>query len=137
MNKSLAVVCSLVSLVGGVLVSTSSQAQDTSTRRTASAPAPAPAVPTYYKDVAPLLQKNCVSCHVTGGIAPFALDNPKNAVLYSARIAQVTQSGYMPPWLPSSDSEAYLNERKLSTASKKVLTDWLKAKTPLGTPPKK
>ena len=131
MNKSLAVVCSLVSLVGGVLVSTSSQAQSTGFRPTATA------VPTYYKDVAPILRKNCISCHVAGGIAPFALDNPKNAVAYSTRIVQVTQSGYMPPWLPSADSEAYLNERKLSAASKKVLADWAKAKAPLGIPPKK
>jgi cytochrome c5 len=50
-------------------------------------------VPTYYVDIKPILEKNCVSCHVTGGIAPFALDNPTDAVQWADRIAQVTKSG--------------------------------------------
>mgnify|MGYP000344234800 CR=1 FL=1 len=131
MNKSFAIVCSLVSLGSVLLLTTFGQAQNTVNRT------PAKVVPTYYKDIAPILKQNCVSCHVAGGIAPFALDNPRNAVAYSTRIVQVTQSGYMPPWLPSADSEAYLNERKLSAASKKVLADWANAKTPLGIPLKK
>jgi hypothetical protein len=44
-------------------------------------------VPTYYRDVQPILDKNCVGCHIEGGIAPFALDNPKDAAKY-ARSAQ-------------------------------------------------
>lgn len=94
-------------------------------------------IPTYYRDVQPILEKNCVSCHVKGGIAPFVLDNPKEAVARAERIAQVTQAGYMPPWPPGKDSQPFLNERKLGTASKQILADWAKAGAPLGTPPKK
>jgi hypothetical protein len=94
-------------------------------------------VPTYYRDVQPILEKNCVSCHVKGGIAPFVLDNPKEAVARAERIAQVTQSGYMPPYPPGKDSQPFLNERRLGTASKQILIDWAKAGAPLGTAPKK
>jgi hypothetical protein len=94
-------------------------------------------VPSYYVDVAPILQKNCVSCHVAGGIAPFALDNPKDAVQWAERIAQVTQSGYMPPFPPSRESGPFLNERRLGAATKQILQDWAAAKAPLGKAPRK
>ena len=35
--------------------------------------AQAPAVPTFTKDVAPILYKHCVSCHRPGEIAPMSL----------------------------------------------------------------
>ncbi len=89
-------------------------------------------VPTYYVDVAPILAKNCVSCHTVGGIAPFALDNPKDAVNWAARIAVVTRSEYMPPYPPGRDSQPFLNERRLGSASKQILEDWVQAGAPLG-----
>jgi mono/diheme cytochrome c family protein len=89
-------------------------------------------VPTYYVDVQPILEKNCVSCHTTGGIAPFSLQTPEDAVKHAAQIGAVVESGYMPPWPPGDDSPAYLNERKLGEASKKMLVDWAKAGAPLG-----
>jgi hypothetical protein len=94
-------------------------------------------IPTYYVDVQPILEKNCVSCHVKGGIAPFVLDNAKEATARAERIAQVTQSEYMPPYPPSKDSQPFLNERRLGVASKKILADWAKAGAPLGIAPKK
>jgi mono/diheme cytochrome c family protein len=93
-------------------------------------------VPTYYVDIKPILEKNCTSCHTTGGIAPFALDNPTDAVKWADRIAQVTKSGYMPPWPPSKDGEPFLYERRLGAASKQLLEDWAKAKAPLGKAPR-
>ncbi len=94
-------------------------------------------IPTYYVDVQPILEKNCVSCHVAGGIAPFALDNPKDAVLRANEIAEVTREEYMPPFPPSRDSQLFYNERRLGMASKKILEDWAKAKAPLGRAPRK
>ncbi len=93
--------------------------------------------PTYYVDVQPILEKNCVTCHVTGGIAPFTLDNPADAVKWATRIAEVTRSEYMPPWPPARDSQPFFNERRLGQASKQVLEDWSKAGAPLGKSPKK
>jgi mono/diheme cytochrome c family protein len=94
-------------------------------------------VPTYYVDVAPILEQNCTSCHAAGGIAPFALDNPKDAVQWAARIAQVTKSESMPPYPPGRDSQPFLNERRLGTASKQILEDWANAGAPLGKAPRK
>ena len=94
-------------------------------------------VPTYYVDIKPILEKNCTSCHATGGIAPFALDTPTDAVKWADRIAQVSKAEYMPPWPPSKDGEPFLYERRLGAASKQVLENWAKAKAPLGKAPRK
>jgi mono/diheme cytochrome c family protein len=94
-------------------------------------------MPTYYVDVQPILEKNCVSCHVVGGIAPFALDNPKDAVAWSKRMAEVTKNETMPPYPPSRDSQPFWNERRLGVASKQILADWAKAGAPLGRAPRK
>jgi mono/diheme cytochrome c family protein len=88
--------------------------------------------PNYYRDVQPILEQHCVSCHVTGGIAPFPLTSGKDAVKWADEIARVTQNGYMPPWPPGGDSPAFLNDRRLGVASKQLLADWAKAGAPLG-----
>jgi mono/diheme cytochrome c family protein len=93
-------------------------------------------IPTYYVDVVDILAKNCISCHVVGGIAPFALDNPTNAVEWAERIAEVTSEEYMPPWPPGRDSPVFWNERRLGPASKQILQDWAKAGAPLGRVPR-
>jgi mono/diheme cytochrome c family protein len=124
MNKPAAVVIIASSLCGLALFSMG-RAQNSSY------------TPTYYVDVQPILAKNCVSCHVAGGIGPMALDNPKDVVQWADRIAEVTKSEYMPPWPPGRDSQQFLNERRLGSATKKTLEDWAKAKAPLGQAPKK
>lgn len=98
---------------------------------------PSRIIPTYYVDVQPILEKHCTSCHTAGGIAPFALDNPKDAVAWASRIAQVTQSEYMPPYPPGRDSQRFIDERRLGAASKQVLEDWAKAGAPLGKAPRR
>src|SRR4051812_3050706 len=36
-------------------------------------PPPAPQVTTWHKDVAPIIQRKCATCHEAGNIAPFSL----------------------------------------------------------------
>src|SRR3954463_3208848 len=91
----------------------------------------APKGPTYYQDVAPLLAKNCNGCHVEGGIAPFALTTPDDAVGYSSKIASQTQSGAMPPWPPGPSSPAYAHDRRLTAEQIAMLSTWAQAGAPL------
>ncbi len=88
--------------------------------------------PTYYTDVQPIIETHCSGCHVDGGIAPFALQSGADAVKWSARIAAVTKSGYMPPWPAGPDSPAFLNDRRLGVATKQIFSDWAAAGAPLG-----
>ena len=48
--------------------------------------------PTYYRDVAPILDSKCASCHRLGGIAPFALTSAADARSHAAGIVQHDES---------------------------------------------
>ena len=53
---------------------------------------------TFHKQVEPILQKNCQSCHRPGQIAPFALTSYQEAAGWAATIREVVDQGRMPPW---------------------------------------
>ena len=57
--------------------------------------------PTYYADIKPLIERKCLSCHVEGGIAPFALTSPDDVVATASFLANSGESLVMPPWPPS------------------------------------
>jgi hypothetical protein len=55
--------------------------------------------PTFWADIAPILNEKCSSCHQAGGIAPFALDNYADAAQWAPLAAAMTASRVMPPYL--------------------------------------
>ncbi len=89
-------------------------------------------IPTYYKDVQPILDKNCVSCHIEGGIAPFSLFHPKEAVEYAREAQFAVQKKKMPPWMPGGESPKFKDETKLTDDEIAVIANWAWAGAPLG-----
>ncbi len=64
-------------------------------------PAPttgAGAAVTFHKDVEPILQKHCQTCHVANGIAPMPLVTYADSKPYASLMAAQTSSRAMPPW---------------------------------------
>src|SRR5262249_1938420 len=57
--------------------------------------------PTYTKDVALILQKNCLECHRRGQVGPFALETYEQARKRATDIATVVEDRLMPPWKAS------------------------------------
>jgi hypothetical protein len=57
--------------------------------------------------VAPVFAEKCVSCHRSGGIAPFSLTSAQSARRHAQAIALMTKLRVMPPWMPGGDSPAY------------------------------
>ena len=55
-------------------------------------------VPTYSKDVAPILQKNCQVCHRPGEAGPFSLLTYAEARRRAGKIKDALLDGKMPPW---------------------------------------
>jgi hypothetical protein len=55
--------------------------------------------PTFWGDVAPILNDKCTACHQADGIAPFALDNYADAANWAQLVAAMTESRIMPPYL--------------------------------------
>src|SRR3954470_22367047 len=74
--------------------------------------------PTYNRDVAPILDAKCASCHRLGGIAPFSLTTAGPAKAHAAGVVRMTKAGAMPPWMPGADSAAFVGRdtRRLTTA---------------------
>lgn len=64
-----------------------------------------PGAVTFHKDALPIFQKVCQSCHVEGGIAPFALVSYADAKAVAGSIVAQTASRTMPPWGAQQTSE--------------------------------
>lgn len=87
---------------------------------------------TYAHQVAPILYQHCTTCHHPGGAGPFSLLTYQDAVRRAPQILAVTQSRYMPPWLPEPGRGDFMDSRRLSDPDRETLRRWLTAGTPQG-----
>jgi hypothetical protein len=95
--------------------------------------------PTFHRDVEPLLQKRCQSCHTAGGIAPFSLISYAEASPLALLIAETTGSRLMPPWGAQDTDECqtrhgWRNDERLSDDEIAMLAAWGAAGAPEGDP---
>jgi mono/diheme cytochrome c family protein len=90
------------------------------------------AAPTYNRDIAPVLYKNCAECHRPGQVAPFSLLTYEDARKRAAIIASVTEKRYMPPWKAEPGYGHFADERRLTDAEIARIAAWAKAGAPEG-----
>ncbi|HEV8447355.1 MAG TPA: hypothetical protein VGQ44_11055 [Gemmatimonadaceae bacterium] len=86
---------------------------------------PRHAAPTFSKDVAPIIYKNCASCHHPGGLGPFSLVDYDSAKAQTDKMEDAVSTGYMPPWHAEGPHGVFRNDRRLSDADKKIILDWI------------
>src|SRR5947207_10210059 len=99
------------------------------------APAAASAqAPTFSKDVAPILYKNCTNCHRPGEIGPMPLVTYKDARPWAKSIATRVANGTMPPWHADPSHGQFLNDRSLKAADRDALLKWANGGAPEGKP---
>ena len=82
------------------------------------------AAPTFSKDVAPILYKNCATCHRAGEIGPMALLTYNDARPWAKSIATRVANGTMPPWHADPTHGEFLNDRRLSDADRDTIVKW-------------
>ncbi|AXC14331.1 hypothetical protein ACPOL_5075 [Acidisarcina polymorpha] len=87
---------------------------------------------TYSKQIAPILYKNCSGCHHPGGSGPFSLLSYQDAARWGTVIARVTQSRYMPPWLPEPGYGEFADNRRLPDADVALIKRWVNSGMPQG-----
>jgi len=92
------------------------------------------APPTFTKDVAPILYKNCASCHRAGEIAPMPLLTYEQARPWAKSIREKVALGQMPPWHAVQPRGTFSNDRRLSELEKNTLIRWTDAGAPQGDP---
>jgi hypothetical protein len=84
---------------------------------------------TWHQDVAPIVEKHCGSCHVTGGIAPFALEDYGSAKQVAGLMVQEVEAGRMPPWGERETEECqplhgFKGDRRLTPEEIGLIRQW-------------
>jgi hypothetical protein len=94
--------------------------------------ASASSAPTFSKDVAPILYKQCTTCHRPGEIAPMSLLTYQEARPWARAIKEAVSRRAMPPWHAEAPHDTFENERYLSDAERETLVKWADAGAPQG-----
>jgi hypothetical protein len=97
----------------------------------AAAPVPEP---TFYKDVLPVLEKNCQGCHRPGEAAPMSFLNYESTRPYAKAIKSAVLSKKMPPWFADPHYGKFSNDRRLADADVKTLVAWVDSGAKAGNP---
>ena len=84
-----------------------------------------PPAPTFSKDVLPILQKNCQSCHRPGQIAPMSLLTYEQARPWARDIKTKVASRQMPPWFADPQYGHFSNNRALSQSDVDTIVKWV------------
>src|SRR5262245_3235956 len=92
--------------------------------------------PTFAKDVAPILQKNCQTCHHQGTSAPMSLVTYEEVRPWARSIRQRVAARDMPPWHldKTVGVRKYKNDRSLSDDEIATIVKWVDAGAPQGNP---
>jgi mono/diheme cytochrome c family protein len=97
---------------------------------------PAADTVTFNREIAPIIYRNCSSCHRPGEAAPFTLLSYKDVTKKGKMIAKVTASHLMPPWKAEVASYPYRDERRLTEGEIALIQAWVKGNMPEGKGPK-
>ena len=89
---------------------------------------------TYYKDVQPLIQTHCQSCHRPGEIGPMPLENYKQVRPWANAIKESVLLKKMPPWFADPHFGKFANDRSLSPREIETIRSWVDAGAPEGNP---
>src|SRR6185503_19537487 len=94
--------------------------------------APAP-VPTFTKDVAPIIFNKCASCHRPGEVAPMTLLSYEDVRPWAKVIKNKVATREMPPWGADPDHSLKMrNDRSLSNDQIATIVAWVDGGAPKG-----
>jgi hypothetical protein len=91
-----------------------------------------PAAPTYARDVAPILNARCVSCHRPNQIGPMVLTSYTDARPWARSIRRKVVAREMPPWGADPRYGRFKNDWSLSQAQIDTIAAWVDAGAPMG-----
>jgi hypothetical protein len=79
---------------------------------------------TFNKDVLPILQKNCQTCHRPGEAAPMSFLTYESARPYAKAMKAAVLNKKMPPWFANPQVGEFRNAPALSEADVRTLSAW-------------
>ena len=92
--------------------------------------------PTFTKDVAPIFQEKCQSCHRPDSIAPMSLLTYQESRPWAKSIRERVISRAMPPWAidKTVGIQHFANDRSLTDDQIQTIVRWVDAGAPQGDP---
>lgn len=93
---------------------------------------------TFHKDIEPILQRACQTCHRAGGVAPMSLVTYDEVVPFAGLIEYRTglrdRAGAMPPWYAKKDVgiQHYKQDPSLSDEEVAAISAWARGGVPKG-----
>ncbi len=81
---------------------------------------------TFTKHVAPIVYRNCASCHRPGEVAPFPLLAYADVKKRAQQMLIAIDQKLMPPWKPEPGWGDFAGERKLKPEEAELLRKWAK-----------
>ena len=95
--------------------------------------AEAEGVPSFSKDVAPILFEKCVVCHRPGQIAPMSLISYKTTRPWARAIKEKVVAREMPPWFADANASVkFRNDRSLTQEQIDTIVAWADGGAPEG-----
>jgi hypothetical protein len=89
--------------------------------------------PVFSSEVYPIVRAKCQGCHQKGEIAPMAFVDYAGTRPWAKAIREAVLRGTMPPWhADPKASTTFHNDRSLSSAEIRTITDWVDAGAPEG-----
>jgi hypothetical protein len=79
---------------------------------------------TFNKDVLPVLQKNCQTCHRSGGVAPMSFTSYESTRPWAKAIKAAVINKKMPPWFADPHVGEFRNAPQLTQADINTLAAW-------------
>jgi hypothetical protein len=93
-----------------------------------------PASPTFTRDVLPILQRSCQTCHRPGTGAPMSLLTYQEVRPWVRSMRVKVSKREMPPWHIDRSIGEYLEDPSLSDAEISTIVRWIDAGAPQGNP---
>ena len=89
---------------------------------------------TYYRDIQPIVERSCDSCHVQGGSGPFPLDSYDSLYTLRELARHEVSNRQMPPWFTSKECATYVNDKSLTDEEIAMFEAWVDQGAPEGDP---
>ena len=90
-------------------------------------------VPTFAKDVAPIVFNKCATCHRPGEAVPMSLTSYQEVRPWAKAIREQVADRSMPPWhADAASSLKFRNDRRLSQAEIDTVVAWVDGGSPKG-----
>ena len=84
-----------------------------------------PSSVTFTKDVLPVMQKRCQTCHRPGEVAPMSFLTYQEARPWAKAIREAVLTRKMPPWFADPHYGKFVNDRSLSQPEIDTLVSWV------------